>query len=93
MDLTEADDIKKRWQEYTEELYKKELHDSNSQAFCQNILGSSYEYHLFISSPTFKWGYFSFSSGIFDALLKYSACEFGYLLPFMPSTFNFMCFC
>ena len=27
MDLTEADNIKKRWQEYTEELYKKELHD------------------------------------------------------------------
>ena len=27
MDLTEADDIKKRWQEYTEELYKKYLHD------------------------------------------------------------------
>ena len=27
MDLTETDDIKKRWQEYTEELYKKCLHD------------------------------------------------------------------
>ena len=27
MDLTEADDIKKRWQEYTEELYKKDLHE------------------------------------------------------------------
>ena len=27
MDLTEAEDIKKRWQEYTEELYKKDLHD------------------------------------------------------------------
>ena len=27
MDLTEADDIKKRWQEYTEELYKKHLND------------------------------------------------------------------
>ena len=27
MDLTEADDIKKRWQEYTEELYKKDLND------------------------------------------------------------------
>ena len=26
MDLTEAEDIKKKWQEYTEELYKKELH-------------------------------------------------------------------
>ena len=29
MDLTEAEDIKKRWQEYTEELYKKDLHDQN----------------------------------------------------------------
>ena len=27
MNLTEAEDIKKRWQEYTEELYKKDLHD------------------------------------------------------------------
>ena len=27
MDLTEAENMKKRWQEYTEELYKKELHD------------------------------------------------------------------
>ena len=30
MDLTEADDIKKRWQEYTEELYKKDLHDPDN---------------------------------------------------------------
>ena len=30
MDLTEADDIKNRWQEYTEELYKKNLHDSDN---------------------------------------------------------------
>ena len=30
MDLTEAEDIKERWQEYTEELYKKELHDPNN---------------------------------------------------------------
>ena len=29
-DLTEAEDIKKRWQQYTEELYKKYLHDSNN---------------------------------------------------------------
>ena len=29
MDLTEAEDIKKRWQEYIEELYKKDLHDPN----------------------------------------------------------------
>ena len=31
MDLAEAEDIKKRWQEYTEELYKKDLHDPDNQ--------------------------------------------------------------
>ena len=30
MDLTEAEDIKKRWQEYTEELYKKHFHDPDN---------------------------------------------------------------
>ena len=30
MDLTEAEDIKKRWQEYTKELYKKDLHDPDN---------------------------------------------------------------
>ena len=30
LDLTEAEDIKKRWQEYREELYKKELHDQDN---------------------------------------------------------------
>ena len=30
MDLTEAEDIKKRWQEYIEELYKKDLHDPDN---------------------------------------------------------------
>ena len=32
MDLTEAEDIRKRWQEYTEELYKKDLHDLDSHS-------------------------------------------------------------
>ena len=31
MDLTEAEDIKKRWQEYTEKLYKKDLHDPDNR--------------------------------------------------------------
>ena len=31
MDLTEAEDINKRWQEYTEERYKKDLHDPDNQ--------------------------------------------------------------
>ena len=34
MDLTEVGDIKKRWQEYTEELYKKELHDQIITMVC-----------------------------------------------------------
>ena len=37
MDLREAEDIKKRWQEYTEELYKKDLHDpDNNNDVIQN---------------------------------------------------------
>ena len=32
MDLTEAEDIKKRWQEYTEELYKNDFHDPDNQS-------------------------------------------------------------
>ena len=30
VDLSEAEDIKKRWQEYTEELYKKDIHDPDN---------------------------------------------------------------
>ena len=30
MDLTEAEDVKKRWKEYTEELYKKDIHDPDN---------------------------------------------------------------
>ena len=35
MDLTEAEDIKKRWQEYTEELYKN-LHNPDNQRWCDH---------------------------------------------------------
>ena len=34
LDLTEPEDIKKRWQEYTEELYKKDLHDQGYSRWC-----------------------------------------------------------
>ena len=40
MDLTEAEDIKKRWQEYTEELYKKDLHDPDNHDGVITHLGS-----------------------------------------------------
>ena len=37
MDLTEAEDIKKRWQEYMEELYKKDLHDPDNHDVITNL--------------------------------------------------------
>ena len=36
MDLTEAEDFKKRWQEHTEELYKKDLHDPDNHDDCDH---------------------------------------------------------
>ena len=36
MNLTEAEDIKKRWQEYTEELYKKDLHNLDKSQWCDH---------------------------------------------------------
>ena len=38
MDLTEAENIQKRWQEYTEELYKKDLHDPDNHSECDHSL-------------------------------------------------------
>ena len=39
MDLTEAEDIKKRWQEYTEQLYKKDLHGGPpARGVCEDAL-------------------------------------------------------
>ena len=37
LDLTEAEDIKKRWQEYREELYKKDLHDPDNHRMITHI--------------------------------------------------------
>ena len=36
-DLTEAEDIKKRWQEYTEELYRKDLHDPDNHSVITHL--------------------------------------------------------
>ena len=36
IDLTEAEGVKKRWQEYTEELYKKDLHDQDNHDGCDH---------------------------------------------------------
>ena len=47
MDLTEAEDIRKKWQEYTEELYKKELHDpDNHNAVITHLEPDILEYEV-----------------------------------------------
>ena len=55
-DLTEAEDIKKRWQEYTKELYKKDLHDSDNHNGVNNHL----EPHILESEV--KWALGSVST-------------------------------
>ena len=47
MDLTEAEDIKKRWQEYTEELYRKDLHDpDNHNGVVTDLVSDILEYEV-----------------------------------------------
>ena len=46
MDLIEADDIKKRWQEYTEELYKKDLHEPDNHGVITHLEPDILEWQL-----------------------------------------------
>ena len=46
MDLTEAKDIKKRWQEYTEELYKKDLHGPDNHEGVITIIQSQTSWNV-----------------------------------------------
>ena len=46
MDLTEAEDIKKRWQEYTEELYTKDVHPGNHDGVITNLETDILEYEV-----------------------------------------------
>ena len=66
MDLTEAEDIKKRWQEYTENLYKKDLHDpDNHDGVITHLEPDILECEVKRASQTklvelmeFQWSYF-----------------------------------
>ena len=55
MDLTEAEDIKKRWQEYMEELYKKDLHDPMNYS-----LPGSFVHGIF-QARVLEWSAIAFS--------------------------------
>ena len=62
MHLTEAEDIKKRWQEYTDELYKKELHDpDNHNAVIAHLEQDILEYEV-------KWALRSITTKLVDVM-------------------------
>ena len=46
MDLTKVEDIKRRWQEYTEELYKKDLHDPDKDGVIPHLEPDILEYEV-----------------------------------------------
>ena len=70
MGLTVAEDVKKRWQEYTEELYKKDLHDPDNHSGVINHLESdileckikwalgSITVNKLVEVMEFQWSYF-----------------------------------
>jgi len=65
MDLTEAENIKKRWPEYTEELYQKDLHDPDNHSGVITHLEPD------ILECKLKWAYVSFSPLPFTSLHSY----------------------
>ena len=69
-DLTEADDIKKRWQEYTEELYKKDLHDPDNQYVVINHL------ELDILECEVKWALGSITKNKVVEVMKFQLSYF-----------------
>ena len=62
MDLTEAEDIKKRWQEYTEELYKKDLYDpDNHDGVITHLEPDMLEYEV-------KWAFGSITTKLVEVI-------------------------
>ena len=68
MDLTEAEDIKKRWQEYTEELDKKDLNDSDKH----DIMIT----HLHILEGQVKWASGSITTNKASAMMVFQLSHF-----------------
>ena len=55
MDLTEAEDIKRRWQEYTEELYKRDLNDTDNHESVINLCVIASTVHELRTSRCSSW--------------------------------------
>ena len=75
MGLTEAEDIKKRWQEYTEELYKKDLHDPD------NHYGVITHPQSDILECKVKWALGSITMNKASEMTEYQLCEIAISYP------------
>ena len=82
LDLTEVEDIKKRWQEYTEELYKKDLHDADNHDVITNLEPDILECEV-------KWALESIIMIIW--VMKIFFVQF--FRVFLPPLLNIFCFC
>ena len=86
MDLTEAEDIKKRWQEYTEELYKKDLHNlDNHDSVITHLEPDILEYEVKWASGSITTNKASGSDGIpveLFQILKDDAVKVQYTIKF-----------
>ena len=69
MDLTEAEDIKKRWQEYTEELYKKDLHDPDNHDAITHLEPDILEWEV-------RWALGSITQTKLVEVMKFQLCYF-----------------
>ena len=72
MDLIEAEDIKKRWQEYTEELYEKDLHDPDNHDGVITHLESD------IKECKFKWALGSITTDKLVEMMEFQLSYFKY---------------
>ena len=67
MDLTEAEDIEKRWQDYTEELYKKDLHDPDNDGVITHLEPDILEYEI-------KWAFGSTTTKLVEVMEFQLSC-------------------
>ena len=78
---TEAEDIKKRWQEYTEELYKKDLHDpDNHDGMITHLEPDILECEVEWALGSIKKMTLQFPKGRCDNFLKYTTINFATLI-------------
>ena len=82
MDLTEAEDIKKRWQEYTDEVYKKDLHDPD------NHDGVITQLEPDILECEVKWALGSITMNKASGVMEFQLSYFIFF-PFFKILFNF----